>query len=521
MHASKKTRTSVVLLFLAALLSGPVQRTARAQATACPGNLVVNGNFTNGLAAGPMPSPGAVANWSRAYGTPDVSAGMGCQDVGFVGMWGNLNPAIGEGLHQNLMPALVGGKTYLVSLCVRHGNDPDKQLYSMFRVRASGAQLTSVTGGLTVGLTGSIPPPNWTPVNFIWTAPTGSYQFLTINVENLLSTADGAKTSYGHVDNVCIQELAITAAAVCQGQPTAFSSNATGATSWNWNFGDNTPSVNQQNPTHTYANAGTYTVQLCVNGTTSCVTKPVTVNPKPPTPVIIGSNNLCNGLKATYSVAPVSGVTYTWTVSNGTISGSSTGSSVNVTWNSTGGGFISVTATNAQGCSAGTRMQVFDCKVWLEKCCDGMNLNATAPNPVHVGNNVYTLTPTLTTPNIIIRVVANVISTEQTFSNASCGTNGPVSSYVVSASPAPSGFTPSLPVAFSQEVIWHGPGVNLSGGLAFPFQIKFPPPPGPKGCFDTLKFCVKYTFTTSNCRSCEIIRCYSIVRKKISTELPD
>ncbi len=367
-----------------------------------------------------------------------------------------------------------------------------------------------------MGLTGSITATTWTPVSFIRTAPgSGSYPYLTINVENLLNANDGTKTSYGQVDNVCIRELDFTAAAVCQGQPTNFSSNATSATSWNWNFGDSTSS-NQQNPTHSYASAGTYNVTLCVNGTTSCVTKPVTVNPRPPAPVIVGPNNLCNGLTTTYSVAAVSGVTYAWTVTNGTIIGSSTGSSVNVTWNSTGGGFISVTTTNPQKCSSSTRMKVFDCKVWLDKCCDAIKLDAKAPPAVHAGSNVYSLTPTLTIvpAQLVLRVVANVISTEQTFSSASCGTNGPVSSHVVSASTVAGFASPSLPVAFSHEVIWSGSGTSLGLGLAFPFQIQFPPPPAPIGCSDTLKFCVKYTLTTSTCRSCEIIRCYSIVRQK-------
>lgn len=38
---------------------------------------------------------------------------------------------------------------------------------------------------------------------------------------------------------------------------------------WNWNFGDGASS-NQQNPTHTYANPGTYQVQLTVKGNDGC-----------------------------------------------------------------------------------------------------------------------------------------------------------------------------------------------------------------------------------------------------------
>jgi PKD repeat protein len=334
-------------------------------------------------------------------------------------------------------------------------------------------------------------------------------------VENNETANDGAKTSYGHVDNVCIQELDFPAQTTCQGQPVSFSSNATGAISWDWNFGDGKPHSLLPNPTHIYTSAGTFPVTLCVNGTTNCVTKPVTVNPKPPVPVINGPTNLCNGLTATYSVTPVPGATYAWTVTNGTINGSSALSSVNVTWNSTGGGVIGVTVTNSQGCSSSTRIQVFDCKVGLNQCCDAMKLQVTTPAPVVNGNNA-SMTPTITTPNNAIRVAADIISTERTFSPASCGTNGPASSYISSAS-SPPNFNFTIPVAFSRVAFWHatGGGVNLAGGVAFPFNIQFPSLPSLQQCSDTLKFCVKYTVTTPQCRSCEIIRCYSITRSHI------
>jgi hypothetical protein len=67
-------------------------------------------------------------------------------------------------------------------------------------------------------------------------------------------------------------------------------------------------------------------------------------------------------------------------------------------------------------------------------------------------------------------------------------------------------FVPSIPVTNGHEVIWHGAAANVSG-LDFPMQIKFPPPPT-GACRDELSFCVKYTFTDRNCKTCEVIRCY-------------
>lgn len=45
-----------------------------------------------------------------------------------------------------------------------------------------------------------------------------------------------------------------------------FTDNSTGSpVSWSWNFGDGSPASSLQNPAHTYASAGTYTVELTVS----------------------------------------------------------------------------------------------------------------------------------------------------------------------------------------------------------------------------------------------------------------
>ncbi|HEY3013336.1 MAG TPA: PKD domain-containing protein, partial [Gemmatimonadales bacterium] len=52
--------------------------------------------------------------------------------------------------------------------------------------------------------------------------------------------------------------------------------------SWSWNFGDGSPAAPDQNPSHTYAAAGTFNVTLTVTdnlGATGTVTLPVTVSP--------------------------------------------------------------------------------------------------------------------------------------------------------------------------------------------------------------------------------------------------
>jgi PKD repeat protein len=64
-----------------------------------------------------------------------------------------------------------------------------------------------------------------------------------------------------------------------------FTDTSTGSpTAWSWTFGDNTTST-LQNPTHTFATAGPYSVTLTAsNRWPNSITKTVTVNPAPPPP---------------------------------------------------------------------------------------------------------------------------------------------------------------------------------------------------------------------------------------------
>jgi len=75
-----------------------------------------------------------------------------------------------------------------------------------------------------------------------------------------------------------------TAGPYCEGNTISFTNTSSaGATTWNWDFGDGGTST-LQNPTHVYANAGTFTVTLVVSANT-CQSLPytfnVTVHPKP------------------------------------------------------------------------------------------------------------------------------------------------------------------------------------------------------------------------------------------------
>jgi gliding motility-associated-like protein len=56
---------------------------------------------------------------------------------------------------------------------------------------------------------------------------------------------------------------------ICMPQPVVFVNNSQNGNLFEWNFGDGTTSM-QENPTHSYANSGNYTVSLIVIDTTNC-----------------------------------------------------------------------------------------------------------------------------------------------------------------------------------------------------------------------------------------------------------
>ncbi|HLF53301.1 beta strand repeat-containing protein, partial [Flavobacterium sp.] len=75
-----------------------------------------------------------------------------------------------------------------------------------------------------------------------------------------------------------------TATTVCAGTATQFTNTTSGSNTYSWNFGDGFTS-NLEDPTHTYAVAGTYNVTLLVTtvpgGCQNSIIQPVTVNPQP------------------------------------------------------------------------------------------------------------------------------------------------------------------------------------------------------------------------------------------------
>lgn len=144
-------------------------------------------------------------------------------------------------------------------------------------------------------------------------AMAGSYT-CTISLNGQTSSAETEVTVYAN------PTANFNATTVCVGNATQFTSTSTTnpsgqpITGYLWDFGDGQTST-QQNPTHTYANAGDYTVTLTAacgeNICTNTKTKTVTVNALPVANAGPDSNvNFQNS--ATLTAAAVSGASYMW-----------------------------------------------------------------------------------------------------------------------------------------------------------------------------------------------------------------
>ncbi len=181
-------------------------------------------------------------------------------------------------------------------------------------------------------------------VNVTWNASlNGSITVIETNVWGCIDSAE-----------ICVEKVSRPIAqftaqsSVCLNTGTTFTNQSSGATTFQWNFGDNTTS-NAVNPTHAYTSAGTFTVTLIAFNACFCsdtFQQTITVDSLPG-PEITCPSTVCAGDTQTYQTN-LPGCTYQWGSIGGTILGSSTSQQVTVAW---GPGALGTLWLYVTGCS--------------------------------------------------------------------------------------------------------------------------------------------------------------------------
>ena len=98
----------------------------------------------------------------------------------------------------------------------------------------------------------------------------------TYSVQLRVSTNNGCSNTITHAVTVgAAPAVAFTSTNRCEQSPVAFTPDATvmdpsTITQWNWDFGDGSTTTTNASPTHSYANAGSYTVKLTVTNIAGC-----------------------------------------------------------------------------------------------------------------------------------------------------------------------------------------------------------------------------------------------------------
>lgn len=158
---------------------------------------------------------------------------------------------------------------------------------------------------------------------------------------------------------------------ICLGSLANFTDLSTGDfNTWHWEFGDGSTS-SVQNPTHVYSSAGTYNVTLTISYSedsssfyrTACSDDTtIAINVlQNPGPQISCPGTVCAGDEETYSTPAITGATYTWVVTGGTITGGGgTGDNeITIDWGNGPVGTISLQMSGAAGyCNLPTVIEI-------------------------------------------------------------------------------------------------------------------------------------------------------------------
>ncbi|MBM3404561.1 MAG: PKD domain-containing protein [Bacteroidetes bacterium] len=180
----------------------------------------------------------------------------------------------------------------------------------------------------------------------------------TYDVQLIATNTTGCKDTIVKVVTVNDAPVAgFTADTACFGSPTTFTDASTSPAgsiiTWDWDFGDGTPHSNLQNPTHLYAQPGTYNVTLVVSNSGNCVgdTTIAVVVKESPTANFSYENTCVESVTqfTDLSTTPTGGVVaWAWDFGDG---GTSTAQNPTHTYTTAGLYDVILIATNSDNCN--------------------------------------------------------------------------------------------------------------------------------------------------------------------------
>jgi PKD repeat protein len=179
----------------------------------------------------------------------------------------------------------------------------------------------------------------------------GTYS-VTLTVSNAAGSSTAVQNNYITANPKPVSAFTSSTA----GSTATFANSSTNATSYTWDFGDMGTSTDQ-NPVHTYAGDGTYTVVLTATGPcgTNTSTKTVSIGTPPTASFTATPTYGCSPLVVHFtSTSSTNSSGYEWQFPGGSPS-SSTEQNPTVTYNSSGVYSVTLTVSNVSGTSSATQ----------------------------------------------------------------------------------------------------------------------------------------------------------------------
>jgi PKD repeat protein len=199
--------------------------------------------------------------------------------------------------------------------------------------------------------------PGGTPSSSTEQNPTVQYSVSGVyDVTLVVTSVGGGTSSFTQPSIITVNGTPLAGfTSSSNGSTVSFANTSSNATSYVWNFGDGSSSM-EENPSHTYLTDGEYTVTLlATNNCGTTILDQIVVVSTPPTASFTTSGNTgCAPFTVQFTNASSSNASsYQWDFPGGNPS-SSTDANPSIVWNTAGVYTVTLTAFNAAGSSSST-----------------------------------------------------------------------------------------------------------------------------------------------------------------------